>query len=405
MARRTEGDRRREAYRKRVHGWVEELVSPSRSPCRGVCFRGRPTDANESRRREREFPSTQRERERRRKKKERRESTHTYVREYTLHICVRTRRKRTYVQKKSRKRKRESEKQRGRQRDGPCVCTTRRVYQATSVVTAIVPTTSPAGRHPRSIRLSFSSSWPPWSPASRRVPFSPSGETPRYPLSRLGAIPPTLYPLDLFPFSSPSSVRFCDTRLYFRPKSEDSEVSQCTSSRSEICRRCRRKVRAWSSLGVHARVRVQVLSGNTHATCCSDVIVDGYVTCVAVWRDFHHFYERQASTARREMSFANDIYYVDLTTSADEPSYNVATCSRCVRLARRIPKFISAIRVISRTRIGLSMQKRESPIKVLDQVRLTSSKLQIKIPACRCFFRVIAYSYWFNFIDWFIKGK
>lgn len=38
-------------------------------------------------------------------------------------------------------REREREK-RGRQGDGPCVCTTRRVYQATSVVTAIVPTTS-----------------------------------------------------------------------------------------------------------------------------------------------------------------------------------------------------------------------------------------------------------------------
>lgn len=89
--RETEGDRRREAYRKRVHGWVEELVSPSRSPCRGVCFRGRPRDANESRRREREVPFYAA-RERRRKKREARE--HAHVRENArgrarLYACTR----------------------------------------------------------------------------------------------------------------------------------------------------------------------------------------------------------------------------------------------------------------------------------------------------------------------------
>lgn len=70
---------------------------------------------------------------------------------------------------------------------------------------------------------------------------------------------------------------------------------------------------------------------------------------------------------------------MDLMTSADEPSYNVATCSRCICLARRIPKFISAICVISRTHIGLSMQKRKLPIKVLDHVRLMPSKFQTEI--------------------------
>lgn len=68
-----------------------------------------------------------------------------------------------------------TERERGeageRQGDGSCVCTTRRVYQATSVVTAIVPTTSPAGRYPRSIRLPFRRALPSlW----RRVGFPPS---------------------------------------------------------------------------------------------------------------------------------------------------------------------------------------------------------------------------------------
>lgn len=87
---------------------------------------------------------------------------------------------------------------------------------------------------------------------------------------------------------------------------------------------------------------------------------------------------------------------MDLTTLANEPSYNVATCSRCIRLACGIPKFISAICVISRTRTGLSMQKSESPIKVLDHVTLPPSRFQIKmvIYVCvRCFFIVIAYFY------------
>lgn len=131
------------------------------------------------------FPSTRRERGG--GKKERRESTHTYARTRAAacacmraRVCTRalhgvcTGRKRTYVQKESRELGRETETERergkrGKQGDGSCVCTTRRVYQATSVVTAIVPTTSPAGRHPRSIRLSSFPSRPPWSLASRRI--------------------------------------------------------------------------------------------------------------------------------------------------------------------------------------------------------------------------------------------
>lgn len=84
---------------------------------------------------------------------------------------------------------------------------------------------------------------------------------------------------------------------------------------------------------------------------------------------------------------------MDLTTLANESSYNVATCSRCIRLARGILKFISAICVISRTRTGLSMQKRESPIKVLDHVRLTPSRFQIKI-VVYCVCALLLYSYY-----------
>lgn len=160
-------------YRKRVHGWVEELVSPSRSPCRGVCFRGRLRDANESRRREREVPFYAT-RERRRKKK-RGERARTRTREHAraaarvcVHACARERlhREETHVRAEGIERARDGERRRRREKggsegDGSCVCTTRRVYQATSVVTAIVPTTSPAGRHPRSIRLSSLSSRPP----------------------------------------------------------------------------------------------------------------------------------------------------------------------------------------------------------------------------------------------------
>lgn len=165
---------------------MEELVSPSRSPCRGVCFRGRPRDANESRRREREVPFYAA-RERRRKKREARE--HAHVRENArgprapvcVHACARERctvfapgGNAHTCRRNTRELGRETETERergrrGRQGDGSCVCTTRRVYQATSVVTAIVPTTSPAGRHPRSIRLSSFPSRPPWSLASRRI--------------------------------------------------------------------------------------------------------------------------------------------------------------------------------------------------------------------------------------------
>lgn len=129
MARRTEGDRRREAYRKRVHGWVEKLVSPSRSPCRGVCFRGRPTDANESRRREREFPSTQREREKAEKKRGERartrthEDTHghecvfTYIRMIVAHMCEHQEETHVRAEEVEKEKKRERENDWGRDRD------------------------------------------------------------------------------------------------------------------------------------------------------------------------------------------------------------------------------------------------------------------------------------------------
>lgn len=140
------------------------------------------------------FPSTRRERGG--GKKERRESTRTHVREarnargrvcmyaFTrVHASVarRLHRQETHVRAEGierelgRETKTERERRkRGRQGDGSCVCTTRRVYQATSVVTAIVPTTSPAGRHPRSIRLSSFPSCPPWSLASCRIPSDSS---------------------------------------------------------------------------------------------------------------------------------------------------------------------------------------------------------------------------------------
>lgn len=176
-------------------------------------------------------------RERRRKKREARE--HAHVRGYARgrpRVCMRSRvctralhgvctgRKRTYVQKESRELGRETKtererRKRGRQGDGSCVCTTRRVYQATSVVTAIVPTTSPAGRHPRSIRLSSFPSRPPWSLASCRVPSdtSHSRESLVFSSSSRGDPTPPIF-LELFsllcpkflasfPFSSLSSVR------------------------------------------------------------------------------------------------------------------------------------------------------------------------------------------------------
>jgi len=89
--------------------------------------------------------------------------------------------------KERRRREREREK-RGRQGDGPCVCTTRRVYQATSVVTAIVPTTSRTRAGIRVLVRLFLSSSPsrpfpipgvtgisgtPRPPRSWPIPFSP----------------------------------------------------------------------------------------------------------------------------------------------------------------------------------------------------------------------------------------
>lgn len=137
-------------------------------------------------------------RERRRKKKrEAREHTHGGRARATARACMRARvctralhgvctgRKRTYVCRGNREKDRDGERKgeaRETGRDGSCVCTTRRVYQATSVVTAIVPTTSPAGRHPRSIRvcLRLSIAFPPFrSLATSRIPlrFSSFSET------------------------------------------------------------------------------------------------------------------------------------------------------------------------------------------------------------------------------------
>lgn len=188
------------------------------------------------------FPSTRRERGG--GKKERRESTHTYARtRAAARACMRARvctralhgvctgRKRTYVQKESRELGRETETERergkrGRQGDGSCVCTTRRVYQATSVVTAIVPTTSPAGRHPRSIRLSSFPSRPPWSLASRRIAsVSPPSWKPFHGVFFLVGDDPSYPPL-AFIVSSLVLPRFlslprrCNKRLYFRARSE-----------------------------------------------------------------------------------------------------------------------------------------------------------------------------------------
>lgn len=205
------------------------------------------------------FPSTRRERGG--GKKERRESTRTRTggekraRAAAAYVCMRcTRvhasvarrlhREETHVRAEGIEREREREstgeretktererRKRGRQGDGSCVCTTRRVYQATSVVTAIVPTTSPAGRHPRSIRLSSFPSRPPWSSASCRIPsdfFSFSGALGVF-LYVEGAIPTSPIFLELF---LPPCLKFlaslsflppylrCDKRLYFRAKSE-----------------------------------------------------------------------------------------------------------------------------------------------------------------------------------------
>lgn len=147
---------------------------------------------NKSRRREREVPFYAT-RKRRRKKREAREHAHVHenARAGPASVCVHAcARERCTVfapggNARTCRRNRESSDERQRRRekggsegDGSCVCTTRRVYQATSVVTAIVPTTSPAGRHPRSIlsvflsvapslifdvRSDFLSSFP-WSP-------------------------------------------------------------------------------------------------------------------------------------------------------------------------------------------------------------------------------------------------
>lgn len=191
------------------------------------------------------FPSTRRERGGG-KKREAREHAHVrIIRTRETRVCMRSRvcmrtlhgvrtgRKRTYVQKEARQLRREIKTERergkrGRQGDGSCVCTTRRVYQATSVVTAIVPTTSPAGRHPRSIRLSsvlpcsLTSSWiPSVSPRSREhlVVSSSSGRGRSYPhpfLKLFSLLCPKF--LASLPFSSLRSR--CDKRLYFRAKSE-----------------------------------------------------------------------------------------------------------------------------------------------------------------------------------------
>lgn len=185
------------------------------------------------------FPSTRRERGG--GKKERREGTRTRtrgenargrrIRMYAftrVHASVarRLHREETHVRAEGIERalgrgtKTERERRkRGRQGDGSCVCTTRRVYQATSVVTAIVPTTSPAGRHPRSIRLSSFPSRPPWSLASCRIPSDSSHSREPSVFSSFveRAILPSYLPLELFsllclkflaslPFSSLSTV-------------------------------------------------------------------------------------------------------------------------------------------------------------------------------------------------------
>lgn len=190
-------------------------------------------------------------------------------------VC--TGRKRTYVQKESRELGRETKtererRKRGRQGDGSCVCTTRRVYQATSVVTAIVPTTSPAGRHPRSI-LSLSSfpSRPPWSLTSCRIPSSFSGALGVFFLAGEGGQPsyPTLLSSPSFscvfassfllPFSSFLLSIFGEiNKDYFRAKSKFLVTSSLRGKPVYHFDLSRNVIKCVPDL-VTTRVRVQVL--------------------------------------------------------------------------------------------------------------------------------------------------
>lgn len=80
-----------------------------------------------------------------------------------------------------------------------------------------------------------------------------------------------------------------------------------------------------------------------------------------------------------------------------------ATCSRCIRLACGILKFIAAARVTSRTRCrGSSARKREPPIEVSDQVRLTPS-IPVKAAAYCCFLLLHIFVRSPNFTESFIK--
>lgn len=77
------------------------------------------------------------------------------------------------------------------------------------------------------------------------------------------------------------------------------------------------------------------------ATCCRDVIANDigtYVICIAVQRDFSSLRAANLCAVkrilRREISTANDAYYLDLTTSkTDASSYShvLALHPPCVR--------------------------------------------------------------------------
>lgn len=181
------------------------------------------------------------------------------------------------------------------------------MYQATSVVTAIVPTTSLAGRYPRSIRLSSPSrrALPdPWRFLSGFLRAPPESPIVFSSFSTTGAISsppsPRFLFVDLFcSFYSDSFLSFsltsfplpCPRRDFARTRASTSGrkvtsratgLSQARPVRlryfdREYSRGCCRKVRARSGLSVRTRVR-SAGAPETRATCCRrDVTADGYV--------------------------------------------------------------------------------------------------------------------------------
>lgn len=130
-----------------------------------------------------------------------------------------------------------------------------------------------------------------------------------------------------------------------------------------------------------------------------------YAICIAVQRDFSSLRAANAvkRILRRETSAANDAF-VDLTTSGTDAS----SYSHVLALhppACGILKSITAARVTSRTRCrGSSARKREPPIEVSDQVRLTPSILVKAVAYCYFFvLRIFVYS--LNFPERFVEKR